>query len=425
MDFVAAGLRMTEEEVARARAQWRTFAATSPAYPPMFTGRGIVSIGGGLRYLPPAWVALRALRRTGCELPVELWFLSHEMPTPALTEALRGLGAVVRDADEVSPGLSGSLLRASPFLLKPLVLLFSRFEEVLFLDADNVALADPEPLFDWPPFKQAGLLLWPDFWPPSAAPDALLVAPEAAAALAPSARGGGGNYSDESGQLAVIKESSWRTLTLALFLNLQSPLYYRLLCSYMGTGDKETWRFAAGMAGGAVPASAPHAAGSAGVRAPLHPAQLLSNTMVQYGPESGEPLFAHSNLFKWSLGEAPTEEGEYQPRWQVATRPDWQPSSLRHGGPPPALRRAPAELRAAEKGAWGALRALRCGPWFDDWAALRRGRHGEVGPDGYDGGAGEPAYLAKGMVLSEHAGGWYEKEWEWSWRRSRWERVGS
>ena len=28
----------------------------------------------------PAWVALHTLRRTGCALPVELWFLAHEMP---------------------------------------------------------------------------------------------------------------------------------------------------------------------------------------------------------------------------------------------------------------------------------------------------------------------------------------------------------
>ena len=52
VDFVAAGLRMTEEEVARSRAQWRSFAASAPPYPgaagsdePLFRGRGVVMIG--------------------------------------------------------------------------------------------------------------------------------------------------------------------------------------------------------------------------------------------------------------------------------------------------------------------------------------------------------------------------------------------
>ncbi len=52
VDFVAAGARMSQEDVARARAQWRTFAAAMPAYPgddagvdAMFEGRGVVIIG--------------------------------------------------------------------------------------------------------------------------------------------------------------------------------------------------------------------------------------------------------------------------------------------------------------------------------------------------------------------------------------------
>jgi hypothetical protein len=28
----------------------------------------------------PAWVALHTLRRTGCQLPVEMWFAAREMP---------------------------------------------------------------------------------------------------------------------------------------------------------------------------------------------------------------------------------------------------------------------------------------------------------------------------------------------------------
>ena len=43
--------------------------------------------------------------------------------------------------------------------------------QVLFLDADNVAVRDPKLLFDSAPFLRTGALLWPDYWDSSAAPD--------------------------------------------------------------------------------------------------------------------------------------------------------------------------------------------------------------------------------------------------------------
>jgi len=43
--------------------------------------------------------------------------------------------------------------------------------QVLFLDADNMAVRDPTPLFDSAPFAETGALLWPDYWDSSAAPD--------------------------------------------------------------------------------------------------------------------------------------------------------------------------------------------------------------------------------------------------------------
>ena len=59
----------------------------------------------------PAWVALRALRRANCTLPVEVWYPAHEFPAPGsgLHDALRALGAAPRSADEVLPGGSATL----------------------------------------------------------------------------------------------------------------------------------------------------------------------------------------------------------------------------------------------------------------------------------------------------------------------------
>src|SRR5262249_4956240 len=48
--------------------------------PSHYQGAGIVIAGGGVRYFTCAWVCIRMLRRLGCRLPVEFWYLgSKEM----------------------------------------------------------------------------------------------------------------------------------------------------------------------------------------------------------------------------------------------------------------------------------------------------------------------------------------------------------
>ena len=48
---------------------------------------------------------------------------------------------------------------------------WSLLRQVLFLDADNIAVRDPSPLFTSPGYNATGALLWPDYWERSAAPD--------------------------------------------------------------------------------------------------------------------------------------------------------------------------------------------------------------------------------------------------------------
>jgi len=38
-------------------------------------GRGIVMVGGGLRYMMSAWVSVHLIRQTGCRLPIEMWWV--------------------------------------------------------------------------------------------------------------------------------------------------------------------------------------------------------------------------------------------------------------------------------------------------------------------------------------------------------------
>jgi len=43
--------------------------------------------------------------------------------------------------------------------------------QVLFLDSDNVPVANPAILFEAQDYLKTGALLWPDYWQSSAAPD--------------------------------------------------------------------------------------------------------------------------------------------------------------------------------------------------------------------------------------------------------------
>ena len=50
-------------------------------------GRGIVICAGGVRYFLCSWVCINMLRRQGCELPIELWYLnSAEMNNDNMRE---------------------------------------------------------------------------------------------------------------------------------------------------------------------------------------------------------------------------------------------------------------------------------------------------------------------------------------------------
>lgn len=50
------------------------------------------------------------------------------------------------------------------FHLKAAAMIASSFSEVLYLDSDNFPLRDPEYLFDAPPYREGGsVLFWPDY----------------------------------------------------------------------------------------------------------------------------------------------------------------------------------------------------------------------------------------------------------------------
>src|SRR5579871_808517 len=113
--------------------------------------------------------------------------------------------------------------------LKPYAILHSRFDDVLFLDADVVPVVDPTFLFSTPEYQKTGALFWPDTWrfPRDHPVWQLLEA----------------RYSDEpaidSGMMVIDTQRCRQALARAQHLNDHSERYYR----YM-RGDAETFHFA-------------------------------------------------------------------------------------------------------------------------------------------------------------------------------------
>jgi hypothetical protein len=182
---------------------------------------------GGARYFTNAWVAIRLLRQHGCRLPIEVWHLGLQEMTAEMRALLEPLG--VRCVDALERRKTWPCRRLGGWELKAYAVVHSTFEQVLFLDSDNMAVADPEYLFDLPEFRETGAIFWPDLGqlkPTQRAWDLLGLQRPA-------------HPEFESGQMLLDRSRCWKALRLALWLNEQSDFFYQFL-----HGDKETFHLA-------------------------------------------------------------------------------------------------------------------------------------------------------------------------------------
>jgi hypothetical protein len=255
-----------------ARMAFEDFAASIPPGDQFeFAGSGIVICGGTVRYFTCAWVCIRMLRRLGCELPIELWHLGKNEMDAEMARLVRSLGVTCVDADRMRRA-RGPCSHLNGWSLKAYAAAFSRFRTVLFLDADNVPVKNPEYLFQIPEFLESGAIFWPDY--------GRFEQTEAAWRICGVRRPEGPEF--ESGQMVLDKERCWRGLMLALWLNEHSDFFYKHL-----HGDKETFHIAFEKLG------LPYKL------VPTLP-QELEGTMCQHD-FSGNRVFQHRNMDKWRL----------------------------------------------------------------------------------------------------------------------------
>src|SRR5258707_12483738 len=135
--------------------------ADTPARGVAMSGRGIVTCAGGVRLFTCVYVLLRILRETlKCTLPIQLWHFGGEELSPARRLLLAPFDGELVDAVSFLADYPAEIRNG--WQLKPYAILHSHFEEVLFLDADQVPVRDPAFLFDQPEYLEAGAVFWPD-----------------------------------------------------------------------------------------------------------------------------------------------------------------------------------------------------------------------------------------------------------------------
>ncbi|KAB8232799.1 hypothetical protein ETB97_000157 [Aspergillus alliaceus] len=224
-----------------AHSRFVQFITTTPptlAYEP--GTRGIVSTAGG-SYLPVLVISLRMLRQTGSELPMEVFLADWEEYDGYICQmVLPSLNAKCVVLSEILDRVPSSKSKIEKYQYKPFAMLFSSFEEILFLDADAFPLKKPELVFTSEPFTSRGLVTWPDFWGSTASPLYYIIASQERPA--PNIR-----QSTESGEVYLSKRTHLRTLLLCAYYNYWGPSHYYPLLSQgaAGEGDKETFIAAA------------------------------------------------------------------------------------------------------------------------------------------------------------------------------------
>lgn len=240
--------------------------------------RGIVVVGGG-RFSWLAYLAIRSVRETGCDLPVEVLIptaADYELERKWCEHDLAEVNAkCVVLHDVLGPQVIKDWLeKITTYQYKLLAMMSCSFQHVLLLDSDNMVLQDPRLVFESDLYTKYGMITWPDYWTRTISPDyyeALGIKvdefrrvryrqfplnPKHVERLSSLASrktpfhdfdGPMPDLSTEAGQIFINKATHGGTLMLSLYYNVYGPkVFYKLfLLGAQGAGDKDTFVAAA------------------------------------------------------------------------------------------------------------------------------------------------------------------------------------
>ncbi|OWZ00288.1 hypothetical protein PHMEG_00028556 [Phytophthora megakarya] len=189
--------------------------------------------------LASAYASVRTLREVlNCRLPIEIWSRKEELKR--VPEALKPLEELAQK--DVNGGITFQEIRdrrALRFAAKVYAIYNSAFDQVLFLDADNVPVRDPAFLFRSEEFVRTGAVFWPDFWHPQYTifhimGDSLLWPLLDMTYV--------NMFEQESGQLLIDRRRHAASMALVNFFTFHTPNHFEQL--KLVYGDKDLFRYA-------------------------------------------------------------------------------------------------------------------------------------------------------------------------------------
>ena len=244
-----------------------------------YEGQGVVMCAGGRLQIVNAYSVVRALRKFGCELPVQMYYAGPSEMSAEAVQVFNDLDVTVLDIYHSLEGADAELpLRG--FQIKAFAVLHSSFEQVLWLDSDAVPATNVTHVFSSETFNKHGSLFWQDW-----SRDPHWLTPQFMAAYGLHMHVGEREL--EAGQFVLWKRRTWHALQLVLYMNRNFPHFYRRLY-----GDKDTWRLAFKLAKTKM-GLVSHAADVLGAYDAT--GSLCGNTML-HKDEAGDPFTLHRTL---------------------------------------------------------------------------------------------------------------------------------
>jgi hypothetical protein len=274
-------------------------------------GRGIVTTAYD-REFASSWVQLCELKRLGVTLPIEVFHCPGELSGEqiSLLEGI-GLNLTVRLLNEGEDG----------FASKVYSVIRSSFQEVLWIDSDNVPIHDPAFLFEDAEYLEKGSLFWRDV---SGVDRSVMWHPDAS-----TWRVFGIPFNDgeefESGQFLIDKARCAKELGLVHHYTEERDTYYRWV-----HGDKDTFRMAWLVAhemrgifvggGNFLARPTPYGFmpfGPFHIGAPNPWKKWGGGSVMQQRDRVGKPLFNHRSIDKFSLELRNGSLRETEESWRV------------------------------------------------------------------------------------------------------------
>eukprot|EP00834_Sanchytrium_tribonematis_P007598 NODE_713_length_4517_cov_0.967180.p1 type:complete len:448 gc:universal NODE_713_length_4517_cov_0.967180:2479-3822(+) len=172
---------------------------------------------------------------------------------------------------------------ARNYQLKSASILASQFNEILFLDSDNLPVKDPVEFFDMPEYKKFGLVLWPDIWKTHPKNPIFNIFDKKCS----------NQWEIEAGQMLIHKEKHMKTLLMSYYIMQDRGFWFDLLF-----GDKDVMKYAADFVGLKYKV-VPYFPSLVGYLDRFKGDKFFCGLVMLQNGFDGEPMFFHANQVKY------------------------------------------------------------------------------------------------------------------------------